>query len=177
MRRVFLATFILTLLLCSALCATRAIGQIVPYPLDFSHKLPLPTESALFARLLPIKVGDFSRQQPSELLHSVQEAYLIARGSAVYARPGDPNNIYIELRLYNTAKVAARLINPDDWRLHSRIQEKYVLRSNPIPFVFTMTHNGYQNYALEYVSGNWNVSIQSVNNLSGLLSFADAYPY
>ena len=79
--------------------------------------------------------------------------------------------------MYNTAKVAARLINPDDWRLHSRIQEKYVLRSNPIPFVFTMTHNGYQNYALEYVSGNWNVSIQSVNNLSGLLSFADAYPY
>ncbi len=176
MRRLLITTLTLTTLFVILLVTAHTVGSRIGVPFNFADRLSLPLKPP-FDALLPLKLGAFTRQQVVEPFHSVGNSHLLARATAIYQRPGDPHPINLELKLYNSPQVAALLINPEEWRLHSKTQDKYFVRGDPISFVFTATSNGYHAYQLEYVSGDWNISMQSVNSLDGLLSFANLYPY
>jgi hypothetical protein len=86
------------------------------------------------------------------------------------------NKINIEVRQFSSVQVANLLINPSDWRLHSSTTNKYYAIMQPISFVYTATNDGYHDYTLAYVSGSWNVLIESTSDQT-LLAFANQYPY
>ncbi len=177
MRTLISFILILIALLSLGVICARQIGPLGRYPIDFGNRRA-PPETAQLTLMLPAALGDFRRQQIIEPMHGVVDnAHLIARGSALYHRPGAANSIYLELKLYSTPAVADLLFDPENWPPHATNQDKYFVRGSPISYIFTEIRNTYLAYQIDYVRGSWNVSIQSSNDLTGLLTFANLYPY
>ncbi len=165
------------LLLCGTLLmAARGLGHIVEWPFRFTQRLPIPTDPP-FDNLFPPQIGDFVRKETVIPMRMVKQNRLLAIGAATYARPGETHYVYLELRLYPSPEIAGLLINPSDWRLHSPNFDRYFIDHVALPSIFTESENSYHNYALDYVSGPWNVSMRTINNLAALLTFANSYPY
>jgi len=164
---------ICAILLTGALLAGK---HFVEWPIHVSYRMPLPTKPP-FDVALPDYVDTFKRQTFLIPLESGNGgSRLITWGAAQYMRPGDPNKINLEVRQFVSVQVARLLINPGDWRLYSRTKHIFYSIGTPLSFVFTATHDGYEDYTLAYVSGTWNVLIECTNDQT-LLAFANQYPF
>jgi hypothetical protein len=177
MRRLIYVSCLLIALLAVSILSVRRVSQVLHTPIDFSNRQALPDTPAL-GDMLPVKLGDFTRQQIIEPMHSVlYDSHLVARGSALYHRPTDVQSIYLELKLYRSPEIADLLFDPSNWPTHAANLDKYFVRGSPISYIFTEIRNGYLTYQLDYVRESWNISIQSIGDLQGLLMFANLYPY
>src|ERR1700694_5215846 len=134
MRRLVRFTCAVTLVLAALLIGVRGVGNWVAYPFNFSNRHPIGIDPP-YDQLLPNKLGPFVRYQIVEAVHGLADPRLLARGSAIYTRGAQ--KIYIELKMYRTAQIAALLFDPQDWPPHSRTQDKYFVRGTPISFIFT----------------------------------------
>ncbi len=176
MRRLLIVSVLLIPIIGLAIVGMRGVGHSLEYPFQFAQRTPIPLDVP-FDALFPLQIGAFKRLQTNKSPRTLLQERLQTSGAATYARPGDKDAVYVELRLYATEQIAGLLINPADWRLHSRKSNKFFVQDVPMPFVFTMTTDGYHAYQLDYVSGRWNVEIRSINNLDALIAFANQYPY
>ena len=177
MKRLVVFSGSLLLICMLALFGARMTGRhLVEWPIQVAYRQPLPTEPP-FDSVLPTQVDVFKRLTFSVPLgNSGGGDRMLTWGAAQYSRPGDPDNVNIEIRQFKNVQVAQLLINPSDWRLHSRTTNKYYAILQPISFVYTATNNGYRDFTLAYVSGTWNVLIECTNDQT-LLAFANRYPF